>query len=508
MKLAGNELKHSLLHALEQSLAGHTSICVAYSGGLDSTVLLHLCDLLVAQKKQLQLSAFHVHHGLSQYADRWLEHCSSVAKTRNIPFSFNRVGLQKQAQQSLEALARDSRYKALSQYAGLQKLVLLAQHEDDQAETLLLQLKRGAGIKGLSSMPQSYTDNSGTRYLRPLLNFSREALVSFAQNEGLTWIEDDSNQDQRFDRNFLRQSVLPLLSSRWPHFSTAVSRTALHCSSSQKVVDEYMILVKDKVLLSKESASITQLLLLSKETQAEFLRFWLKQFISLSPSSVQIQTLLSMIQSQSSEAAHLMVQDVCIERTQGLLLLSKVSSVSDKSLSRIKSVPILFTWQEQAEQKISDSLQIVSIDEVQALTTREAFFLPYGSYKVDYGRMSLRAKMHENRPSKSLKIWFQEWSVSPLRRQHIPILIYLSDEQDAGNSEEFVVALYCTDSVLSCAQSSEKNSIKQGAEKDNSLKPSEQKRESLARVACEFKNVTHAIPVTRKLGSWAMFKEK
>jgi tRNA(Ile)-lysidine synthase len=507
MKLAGNELKHSLLHALEQSLTGHTSICVAYSGGLDSTVLLHLCDLLAAQNEQLQLSAFHVHHGLSQCADHWLEHCSSVAKARNIPFSFSRVDLKKQAQQSVEAQAREARYKALSQHAGRQKLVLLAQHEDDQAETFLLQLKRGAGIKGLSSMPQSYTDNNDTRYLRPLLSFSREALAAFAQNEGLAWIEDDSNQDQRFDRNFLRLSILPLLSTRWAHFSKAVSRSALHCSNTQKVVDEYMMLIKDNVLASKQSAIITQLLLLSKETQAEFLRFWLKQFISVPPSSVQIQTLLNMIQSQSLEAAHLVVQDVCIERTQGLLLLSKVSSVSDELLSHKENGPISFAWQGQSQQKVSDSLQIVSIDEDEAVTTNKAFFLPYGNYKVEYGRMSLRAKMHEKRPSKSLKKWFQEWSVSPLRRQHIPILICLSDKQDAGDSEESVVALYCADSVLSYGQLGEKNANKQGAEEDSSLKPVEQKGQSLARVACKFKRSIDAIPDTNKLGSWALFQE-
>jgi len=205
---------------------------IAFSGGLDSTVLLHL----LANAKDLPpLGAIHIHHGLQAAADAWPAHCQSVCDALGVPLRIMRVHVQPGA--SLERAARDARYQAFAEVTGAGEVLLTGQHRDDQAETLLFRLLRGAGVRGLAAMP-AHRPLAGGHLVRPLLDVSRIELEAYAHEHRLQWIEDPSNADPRFSRNYLRHRVFPTLIERWPQALTSLARTAEHLSEAQALLDE------------------------------------------------------------------------------------------------------------------------------------------------------------------------------------------------------------------------------------------------------------------------------
>ncbi|KPY35128.1 tRNA lysidine(34) synthetase TilS [Pseudomonas syringae] len=208
---------------------------VGFSGGLDSTVLLHLLAELADRETLPALNAIHVHHGLQTAADAWPEHCQQVCKALGVAFESVRVQVEPAA--SLEQAARQARYSAFTERLGEGEVLLTGQHRDDQAETLLFRLLRGAGVRGLAAMPDQRVLGRG-HLLRPLLDVSRMQLEDYARRHGLNWIEDPSNDDQQFSRNFLRNQVLPLLTSRWPQAAASLARTAHHLGEAQQLLDE------------------------------------------------------------------------------------------------------------------------------------------------------------------------------------------------------------------------------------------------------------------------------
>ena len=222
---------------LETLLTGTSRVRVAYSGGLDSRVLLALaCDWQQANPWR-QLEVVHVHHGLNPQADRWATHCTEVCATYGIRCQVARVRVELAPRQSLEAVARQVRYAALTEAMVSGTALLTAHHQDDQVETLLLALKRGAGPRGLAAMPVSQPFAGGL-LVRPLLETPRATLLALAERAGWQWVEDDSNQDVRFDRNFLRQQVLPQLNARWPGFTATAARSAALCAEQEALLEE------------------------------------------------------------------------------------------------------------------------------------------------------------------------------------------------------------------------------------------------------------------------------
>jgi tRNA(Ile)-lysidine synthase len=208
---------------------------IAFSGGLDSTVLLHLLASLAKTETLPPLSAVHVHHGLQAAAAAWPAHCQSICDNLGVPLRVMRVQVQPGA--SLERAARDARYQAFTEVTGAGEVLLTGQHRDDQAETLLFRLLRGAGVRGLAAMPVQRPLAAGC-LVRPLLDVSRAELQAYAEAHQLKWIEDPSNADSRFSRNYLRHRVLPTLTERWPQAAANLARTAEHLSEAQNLLDE------------------------------------------------------------------------------------------------------------------------------------------------------------------------------------------------------------------------------------------------------------------------------
>lgn len=244
LKPAEFVIRQTLLESASR-LARPAYALVAFSGGLDSTVLLHA---LYALREQFQhLSAAHVHHGISDQAGAWLAFCQNFCKERKIPFLYRRILLKNEAQLSLEEEARNARYRSLlemAKEAGAAHIVL-AQHQDDQVESLMLQLLRGAGPHGLAAMapnqPLPRHDDSVALW-RPLLQIPRSTLAQYARENGLDWVDDDSNANIGFKRNFLRHKVFPIIEEAFPGYRKTLARAASLQADTVSLLDQHLLL--------------------------------------------------------------------------------------------------------------------------------------------------------------------------------------------------------------------------------------------------------------------------
>ena len=208
-------------------------VCVGLSGGLDSVVLLELLSRLRAPL-DLRLSALHVHHGLSANADQWVEVCQSVCAARSIPLTVARVDVDRSLPGGVEARARDARYEAFNKVDA--DLLALAQHADDQAETVLHQILRGTGLKGMAGMGETRRLREGLVLIRPLLGISRIAIGAFAREAQLDWVEDESNADTAYTRNFIRHALTPILAGRFPHYRESLARAGRHAAEADEML--------------------------------------------------------------------------------------------------------------------------------------------------------------------------------------------------------------------------------------------------------------------------------
>ena len=290
-------------------------LAVAYSGGADSTALLLAC----VQKWPGQINAVHIHHGLQAAADDFERHCQRNCARLNVALTVQKVDARKQAGQSPEAAARHARYKAFEALAQVNtdnvaiKNIAIAQHADDQIETLLLALSRGSGLPGLSAMPQSWT-RGGIRYHRPLLQVSSADIRLWLGGQGVAFIEDPTNGDERFTRNRIRARVLPVLQHCFPQFRDTFARSAAHAAQAQTLLLE--VAAQDLAQVGVPP-NIKALQALSEPRQANVLRHWLQSTHQVAPSAAQLDALMRQIDAcrTRGHALHLKVANgFCVRR--------------------------------------------------------------------------------------------------------------------------------------------------------------------------------------------------
>ncbi|MBA7874251.1 MULTISPECIES: tRNA lysidine(34) synthetase TilS [unclassified Citrobacter] len=395
---------------LNTSLLNSQSILVAFSGGLDSTVLLHQLVLWRAQNPEVALRAIHIHHGLSPQADSWVQHCESVCAQWQVPLVVERVHLEDDGL-GIEAQARRARYQAFAQTLLPGEVLMTAQHLDDQCETFLLALKRGSGPAGLSAMGESSLF-AGTQLIRPLLAQTREALEAWARQHELCWIEDESNQDDAYDRNFLRLRVTPLLQQRWPHFAQAAARSAALCAEQESLLDELLANDLADCVTAQGTLLLAPLMMMSGVRRAALLRRWLAGVNAPMPSRDGLERIWQEVALAREDASPCFrLGEYEVRRYQSQLWW--VKSVDGQSETVIpwscRETPLTLPAG-------LGSVQLISAGELRMPQAGEAISIRFKAPGVLHivGR---------NGGRKLKKIW-QEQGIPPWRRDTTPLLFY------------------------------------------------------------------------------------
>lgn len=416
---------------------------LAFSGGLDSQVLLHL---LVRARERLPgpLGALHVNHNLQPAAADWAAQCRAAATLLQVEYRDLSVQVPVTAGASPEAAARQARYGALAEALPAGHALLTAHHQDDQAETLLLQLLRGAGPKGLAAMPPASGFAAGL-LIRPLLDADREALRGYAERYALQWVEDPSNAELGYDRNFLRHAVMPLLRRRWPGCAAVLSRSARHQAETARLLNELGAMDleaqhQDRPDLSVGSVrvlngsaatavgaeavggahtarlSVSRLLQLSAARRANLLRHWLQRRHAPIPSTA----VLARIDSDLLHAANDAQPEVrwggaCLRRYRDELFLLP-GSVTENAQA--------LDWPAERPLKLPTGILTPRHGPGQGVAERH---LRGRRVRVAFRQGGERLRPVGRREQHSLKHLFQDAGVPPWERGQIPLL-YLDDQ--------------------------------------------------------------------------------
>ena len=404
--------------------AENSQYVVAYSGGLDSHVLLHCFKQL-----GVAMRAVHVHHGLQADADDWVDHCQQSCDQLGVQLDTLYVDAQPKAGDSPEEAARNARYQALHQNLNKGDCLVTAQHKDDQAETLLLQLFRTASTAGLSAMPASKTFGQHV-HIRPLLSFSRQEIEAYARENSLQWVEDPSNQDTSYDRNFLRKEILPLLQQRWPEVSTQLATVAELQSNNMRVLEDMAAIDLANAITTTQtqsktfvyrvisSLSIKRLRQLSSPRLLNLLRYWIILNLDRQPTRNLLQEIeKTLIYSQQDANPEVAFYDFMFRRFQGdiyLLIKSNARELQDEMV-----------WNPASPVSIERSdIRLQVVDSKGGGLNRELLDKTFTIRSRKGGE-----KFHPSgrRHSQSLKKLLQEANIPPWERDGIP-LVYLGDE--------------------------------------------------------------------------------
>ncbi|TVL07517.1 hypothetical protein AYI82_13760 [Shewanella algae] len=457
---------------------------LGYSGGMDSELLAYTLARFrqTHPKTPYQVSLVHVHHGLSRNADAWAAHCRQRAEHYGLNFVLRKVQLELGPRVSIEAEARRARYQAIAELLNPGDILLTAHHQDDQLETLLLALKRGQGPKGLAAMGQaqhlaliSRAESAPCWQLRPMLDSSRAQIEQAVASLELPYINDESNQDTQYDRNFLRAEVIPVLKQRWPSIATTASRSAALCAEQQLLLDEVST-EKLQPLLGRCRFSGVRVLdsaglkVLSPQWQAQLLR----QFIQMQrlplPAQVQLQQALAQLLDAREDAQlELSFKGLLLKRYgqqiyamaplpgAAFQLLDGVGSVEDvaaknskltlsqkqlQALSQGQSLSVGLTspWQ-RLELTLADSGPRVALAQVMAPLMASLSAPQLASLSASIGakvqpsdtavapelvmglKGSYRCQPHNRDKGRELKKLWHELGVPPWLRDRVPLLM-------------------------------------------------------------------------------------
>lgn len=406
-----------------------TRLVLALSGGVDSRVLLALMAHYQQQHPLVPCLTVHVHHGLSANADQWATQCQRWSAAYNIPCVIEYVQLDRHNGDSLEQQARHYRYQALQQHLQPNDLLLTAQHSDDQIETFLLALKRGSGPKGLASMAQSKELINGAMLLRPLLAVARSKIEAYAIEHQLEWVEDESNLDTRFDRNFIRHHVTPILNARWPGLAQAVQRSATLCAEQEMLLDQMLMPLLQAATALDGSLSIALLSAQTELTRNRLIRMWLDQQQQSMPSKESLALIWSQVALAKQDANpqfNLSVKPTRQIRRfqQRLYLVEQHQSLVDwrQFITREEKVQLpdgLGEIQLRACKTKSDS-QDPSLSQA---TVYNVICHRNDEWSICFDPEGLSAHPQQRAHSHKLKKLYQEYGIPSWQRRRLPIIM-------------------------------------------------------------------------------------
>lgn len=374
---------------------------IALSGGVDSVALLHVCKKLqLASQLQVPLFAIHINHQISPHANAWQHHVEQLCKDLSIPLFVRRVSISLDGE-GLEQAARRARYAVFNELLGEGDLLAFGHHQNDQAETLLLRLLRGAGVQGLGAMPAMRPLGKGALW-RPFLAYNRAQIMVYAQQHNLQWVEDESNTNVHYSRNFVRAKVLPVLNEHWPQAISKLNQAAEHAAEAQQLLTEYAAADFAKTDCRHEkigqSIDLTGITQLSWPRQKQLIGYWLTQLQHLPLSAAQWLQLQGLVQAKSDASPLLQVSDFAFRRYAGRLYLLPAFEAIKQDTQTFKGACFL-----------SDGSQLTVVGISCELEVR---FRP----------SALRAHPEGRAHSQTLKKLLQEYQVPPWLRPQVPLV--------------------------------------------------------------------------------------
>jgi tRNA(Ile)-lysidine synthase len=406
-------LAATLDRLLADADVGERRYCVAFSGGVDSTALLHALAEVASVKRRAAIRALHVNHHLQPRADEWAAQAQAFAGKIGVGLKTLDARVQPKKGESLEAVARSRRYELLSKELAPGEILLTAHQRDDQLETFLLQLLRGAGVSGLAAMPARVRFALGW-HLRPLLDVPRTALRDYLERSGLTWTEDTSNADLRFDRNFLRQSIVPALRQRWPGAAANVARSAAHMAEARDLLDE---MARMDLMDGRDGNRLQcpPLRALDAARARNAIRYWLREQGFALPSAARLEQIVGSVLHARSDAMPVVRWPA-----------AEVRRYRDRlyAMSPLPPAPqaaVNWDWKRQPDIDLgpgTGTLRLIRAGE-SGLRLRE----PPCPLRIEWRRPAGKLRPEPKRPARSLRYLFQEAGLVPWMRNRAPLLV-------------------------------------------------------------------------------------
>ena len=392
-----------------------TSILLGLSGGIDSVVLLHLLHQL-SPRYSWRLSALHVHHGISPRADEWAAFCADWCARYDIPLQIVHVDIAPLREMGIEAAARKLRHAALARQQV--DFVALAHHLDDQVETLLLQLLRGAGVRGASAMPAIKHRAGVPTLARPLLDVARSELLDYAQQHALQWVEDDSNTDDSYPRNFLRHRVLPLLEQSFPAYRETLARSARHFAEASGLLDE-LAQQDAQDAVHGETLEISRLQALDTPRGKNLLRYFIAAQGAPIPDSTRLEEMLRQLcHARGDAAVRITFGGWEVRRYQGRVYVFPALPEP--------AAEFCVPWRGEAALELPELGGALHFEPCMdyGLSLKK---LQQDTVTVRLRHGAERIRPDNKRPARTLKNLLQEHDIPPWRRDTLPLL-FCDDE--------------------------------------------------------------------------------
>jgi tRNA(Ile)-lysidine synthase len=405
-KPAAADLAARVAAGIGDTLKPSARLVVGLSGGVDSIVLLD-CLRELSRKLRFRLAALHVNHQLSPDAARWSAFCRRLCRARGIPFES--VAVKVPRGPDLEAAARAARYEAFARQPC--DFIVLAHHRDDQVETLLLQLLRGAGVKGLAAMPVLRKAKGAPSILRPLLDSTREEILAHASERGLKWVEDESNRDTRLRRNFLRHEILPAIARRFPSYRVTLARSARHLAEASRLLDE--VAAKDGATGLKDGTLAMRVLRRLPPARARnLLRYFLTDGGVSAPSTARLEEALRQALA-AKQGARMVVDLGGAYLTRFGDRLHVVRAGRPQRYSR--------RWRGEAKVALPEAGGILTFTRKKGAGI-DVERLRSGVVTIRPRAGGERMQPDRRRPRRSLKNLLQEAKMPPWQRERLPLL--------------------------------------------------------------------------------------
>jgi tRNA(Ile)-lysidine synthase len=394
---------------------------LGFSGGADSTALL-LAMLELGSKLPAPVLALHFNHGLSPDAGLWLKHCREFCKSRDIAFRSEALEIDPDGGTSIEEEARNLRYQAVERILEPGEIYLTAHHADDQAETLFLNLMRGSGVDGLAGIPVLRKLGHGW-VARPLLDTHKSALTAYLRKREITWLEDPSNKDESFDRNFLRQRLFPMLEQRWPGVTGRLIKTARHARATSNALAELLDRLCGEFVRDDHRLPLEPFLELDQAMQSLVLRHWLRRWeISPLPEARMIEFVKQLAESSESGQAEVKWGEWQMKRYRNSVWLQAggpLPSCTEQD------------WGPKPNPNSHHSLDLgLHLGHVQL--DGSALRVPAG-WRIGHRREGDRMQLHPDGPKRKIKHLFQESAVPPWLRSSVPILYWDGEVAAVGD---------------------------------------------------------------------------